>query len=110
MNYDYAKTAHEEGSCDFNGAGNGTTNSNLKGFPLEKARFRSVPWLISLSVAFTCAYGWALQARLVSNSSNLEWRLIAVARCSTDRASGCHWRGYNHHLQRKYLACELVRA
>jgi hypothetical protein len=30
-------------------------------FPIETARFRSMPWLITLSVIATCLYGWVLQ-------------------------------------------------
>ena len=64
MNHDYAVTAKElEHQIDY------VRGDDLTKFPIETARFRSIPWLLIASVLSTCAYGWALQQKLVIEST-----------------------------------------
>jgi hypothetical protein len=64
MNHDYAVTAK-----DLKHIIDHVRGDDLTKFPIETARFRSMPWLLTASVLSTCAYGWALQQKLVIKSN-----------------------------------------
>ena len=60
MNLDYRLTARDHHiAVD-------TNNGDLTEFPIEKARFRSIWYSISVSGVCTTGYGWALHSRTVS--------------------------------------------
>lgn len=61
MNRDYRLTAR-----DHNIVINAISGDDLTDFPIEKARFRSIWYSISVSGACTTGYGWALHSRTVS--------------------------------------------
>ena len=58
MDRDYRITAKTQGF-------EGTAKDNLAKFPIEKARFRSVWYMVVLSAIAICGYGWSLQATTV---------------------------------------------
>jgi len=61
MNRDYRLTAR-----DHNIVINATSGDDLTDFPIEKARFRSIWYSISVSGICTIGYGWALHSKIVS--------------------------------------------
>ncbi|KAL1878119.1 hypothetical protein VTK73DRAFT_7999 [Phialemonium thermophilum] len=58
LNYDYVRTAKEYGLSVEAVRGN-----CLDGFPIERARLRSVFYLVALNASATLGYGWALHMR-----------------------------------------------
>ncbi|KAG9236957.1 multidrug resistance protein [Amylocarpus encephaloides] len=63
MNWDYRRTASEYGFVIDKVSGDDLTR-----FPIEKARFRSISYAVTLSSACIVGYGWALQAHTVMKS------------------------------------------
>lgn len=61
MNRDYCLTAR-----DHNIVINAISGDDLTDFPIEKARFRSIWYSISVSGVCTTGYGWALHSMMVS--------------------------------------------
>jgi hypothetical protein len=61
MNRDYRLTAR-----DHNITINTVSGDDLTIFPIQKARFRSIWYSISVSGLCTTSYGWALHSRTVS--------------------------------------------
>ncbi|KAK1765304.1 major facilitator superfamily domain-containing protein [Phialemonium atrogriseum] len=59
LNYDYSRTAKEQG-VDVDVA----REDCLDNFPIEKARLRNVFYLIGLNTIATISYGWALHRRV----------------------------------------------
>jgi MFS family permease len=60
MTFDYCRTAAKHGiKVDTIG------RTNLTDFPIEIARFRSMPLILLISTAAMCGYGWVLQAGVV---------------------------------------------
>jgi hypothetical protein len=65
MNHDYRVTARRYAiTIDTVGGDDLTT------FPIQKARFRSIWYSISVAGAGTAGYGWALHSKVVSNLIN----------------------------------------
>lgn len=62
MNRDYRLTARAH-----NLVIDTTHGDDLTGFPIEKARFRSIWYYICATGISTAGYGWAIQSRTVSN-------------------------------------------
>lgn len=60
MNRDYRLTARDHKILI-----NSISGDDLTNFPIEKARFRSIWYYISLSGICTTGYGWALLSRTV---------------------------------------------
>lgn len=64
MTFDYRRTAARQGiEVDT------ICKTDLTNFPIELARFRSLPPIILSSTIAMAGYGWVLQSRVVSNTS-----------------------------------------
>jgi hypothetical protein len=63
MTYDYVRVA-----TSHNLPVNRVQGEDLTRFPIEKARFRSMPVMLLFSGALTCAYGWVLEKGVVGPS------------------------------------------
>lgn len=59
MDYDYRRTAAQVGiEVDL------VRKTDLMGFPIEKARFRSMWWIVPVAAVAMGAYGWVLEKRV----------------------------------------------
>ncbi len=59
MDYDYRRTAAQVGiEVDLVG------KTDLTSFPIEKARFRSISWIVAVGALAMGTYGWVLEKRV----------------------------------------------
>lgn len=94
----------------------GVTIEQVKGddlaeFRIETARFRSSGYLITLAIATTIGYGWALDTKVVRRPSSPRSLYYCVhtksdpARCHSSSSAIFHRRLDNRSLQHvRYLA------
>ncbi|KAJ5500005.1 hypothetical protein N7453_009056, partial [Penicillium expansum] len=73
MNRDYRLTA-----CAHNLVIDTNHGDDLTGFPVEKARFRSILYSICATWISTAGYGWSIQSRTVSNLPNFVKKISTV--------------------------------
>lgn len=62
MNWDYRRTARDHEFVIDKVAGD-----DMAGFPIEKARYRSISYPVLISSVCIVGYGWALHNRTVSS-------------------------------------------
>ena len=67
MNRDYRHVANEN-----NFAIDTIRGDDLSGFPIERARLRSIWYLLVTGIPAIAGYGWAVQTRTVCNSSKVK--------------------------------------
>ena len=97
MDRDYRITADSQGF-------EGIERDRLADFPIEKARFRSVWYMVVLSTITIIGYGWSLHARIVR--MRFVWFQSAYGNLVCCRASCAtihYWGCDNSHIQCKLL-------
>jgi hypothetical protein len=67
LNRDYVLTARS-----YNFVIDELRGDDLSKFPIEKARLRSVWWLVILSALCICGYGWSIDRKMVWSTPFLE--------------------------------------
>ena len=94
-----------------------TAGDDLSDFPIEKARLRSIWYLVIVSIIATIGYGWALRVRTVSYFITTLFKTLTkrsrpdsfdIARSSTTGVTILHWEHYGCYLRRMVLPYQFV--